>query len=84
MAAARRATAMSGGVATLHTPILDTPAAGPSARVRPRVTDDGGVKADDQSDVKDARRGMGIFHGRNAKYEACDTASKRPRTSMHS
>ena len=39
--------ATSGGVATLHTPILETLAAGPSARVRPRVTDGGGVKADD-------------------------------------
>ena len=66
--------ATSGSVATLHTPILETPAAGPSARMRPRVTDGGGVKADDQSDVKDVRPGMGICHGRSAIYEACNTA----------
>ena len=71
--------ATSGGVATLHTPILETPAAGPSARVRPRVTDGGGVKADDQSDVEDARPGMGICHGRSAKYEACNTAGGGPK-----
>ena len=55
--------ATSGGVATLHTPILETLAAGPSARVRPRVTDGGGGKADDQSDVEDARPGMGMCQG---------------------
>ena len=76
--------ATSGGVATLHTPFLETPADGPSARVRPRVTDGGGVKADDKSDVEDMRPRMGIFHRRNAKYEACNTDSKGPRTSMHS
>ena len=71
--------ATSGGVATLHTPILETPAAGPSARMRPRVTDGGGGKADDQSDVEDARPGMGICneilsmqYGRwRAKRQAC-------------
>ena len=32
----------SDGAATLHTPVLETSMAGPSARVRPRVTDSGG------------------------------------------
>jgi hypothetical protein len=36
-----------GGAVTLPTPILGMTAAGPSARVRPRVTDGGGGKASD-------------------------------------
>ena len=36
---------MSSGVASLHATILETPAAGPSARVRPRVTNGGDGKA---------------------------------------
>ena len=40
----------SGGVATLHAPVQETPAAGPSARVRPRVTNGGGGKAGDHGD----------------------------------
>ena len=39
---------MSGGAATLHTPVLETPAAGLKAGVRPRVTEGGGGKAGDQ------------------------------------
>jgi hypothetical protein len=35
----------SGGAGSLPTPILGTMAAGPSARVRPRVTDGGGDRA---------------------------------------
>jgi hypothetical protein len=35
----------TGGAGSLPTPILGTTAAGPSARVRPRVTDGGGGKA---------------------------------------
>ena len=46
--------ATSGGVVTLHTPILKTPAAGPSARVRPRVTDGGGSKEGNQSEKEEA------------------------------
>ena len=45
--------ATSGGVVTLHTPILKTPAAGPSARVRPRVTDGGSSKAGNQSEEEE-------------------------------
>ena len=37
----------SDDAATLHTPVLETPAAGPSTGVRPRVTDGGGDKAGD-------------------------------------
>ena len=59
--------ATSDGVTTLHTPILETPAAGPSAPVRPRVTNGGGGKADDQSDVEDARPGMWTCGGRGGK-----------------
>jgi hypothetical protein len=36
-----------GGAATLHTSVLGTTAAGPSAGVRPRVTDGSGGKAGD-------------------------------------
>ena len=43
-----------GSAATLHTPVLETPAAGPRAGVRPRVTDGGGGKAGNQSDKRDA------------------------------
>ena len=35
----------SGGAATFHTPVQETPAAGPSARVRPREKNGGGGKA---------------------------------------
>ena len=75
---------MSGGATSLHAPVPETTAVGPSARVRPMVTNGGGGKADDQSDVYDARPKMGIFHGRSAKYDACNTAGRGPRTSMHS
>ena len=59
--------ATSGGVTTLHTLILETSAAGPSARVRPRVTDGWGIKAHDQSDIEDARPGIGICHGKRKR-----------------
>ena len=36
-----------GGAGTLHTPGLETPAAGPRAGVRPRVTGGGGGKVGD-------------------------------------
>jgi hypothetical protein len=42
--------------ATLHTSVLGTTAAGPSASVRPRVTDDGGGNASD-GDYEDDRSG---------------------------
>ena len=54
---------MSGGAATFHTPVLETPAAGPSARVRPRVTNGGCGKAGNQSNVEEVRPGMGICKG---------------------
>jgi hypothetical protein len=47
----------SDGAATLHTSVLGTTAAGPSARVRPRVTDDGGGKAGD-GDYEEDRSGQ--------------------------
>jgi hypothetical protein len=47
----------SGGAATLHTSFLGMTAAGPSAGVRPRVTDGGGGKAGDGS-YEDDRRGQ--------------------------
>jgi hypothetical protein len=47
----------SGGAATLHKSVLGTTAVGPSARVRPRVTDDGGGKAGD-GDYKEDRSGQ--------------------------
>ena len=37
----------SGGAATLHTPVLETPATGSRAGVRPRVMGGGGGKAED-------------------------------------
>ena len=40
----------SGGVATFHTPVLETPAPGPRAGERPRVTDGGGGKAGNRND----------------------------------
>ena len=40
----------SGGAATFHTPVQETPAAGPSARVRPREKNGGGGKAGNRDD----------------------------------
>ena len=40
----------SGGAATLHALVLETPAAGPSARVRTREKDGGGGQASDHGD----------------------------------
>ena len=48
---------------SLHAPVLETPAAGPSARVRPRVTNGGGGKAGNQSNVEEARPGTSICKG---------------------
>ena len=59
--------ATSGGPPTFHTPVLETPAAGPSARVRPRVTNGGGGKAGNQSNVEEARPGMGICKGNDGE-----------------
>ena len=70
--------ATSGGAATFHIPFLETPAAGPSARVRPRVTNGSGDKAGDQSNVEDSRLGIGICHGQSGKYAACNTAGGGP------
>ena len=53
----------SGGAATLHTPVLEITAAGSSAHVRPMVTNGGGGKAGNQSDIEDARPGTGICKG---------------------
>ena len=50
--------------------------------VRPRVMNNGSVKVDDQSDVGDARPGIGICHGRSGKYAACNTAGGGP-TDVH-
>ena len=61
MEVATNITSTSDGAATLHAPVLETPAAGPSARVRPRVTNGGGGKAADQSNVKEARPGTSIL-----------------------
>ena len=41
---------MSGGPATLHASFLETTAAGPSARVRPREKSGGGGKAGNRDD----------------------------------
>ena len=46
----------SGGATSLHAPVLETPAAGPSARVRPRVTNGGGGKEGNR-DEKDSMSG---------------------------
>ena len=43
-----------GGVGTLPTPILETPASGRRAGVRPRVTDSGGGKVGNQDDDKES------------------------------
>ena len=56
-------TSTSGGAATLHAPFLETPAAGPSARVRPRVTNGGGGKAGNQGNVEEVGPGTGICKG---------------------
>ena len=45
---ARVGTTASGAAATLYTPVLDTPAVGPSVVVRPRVTNGGGAKQGNQ------------------------------------
>ena len=42
----------SGGVGTLPTPVQETPASGPRAGVRPRVTDGGGGKVGNRDDDK--------------------------------
>ena len=51
----------SGGAATFHTPVQETPAAGPSARVRPREKNGGGGKAGNRDDETwhDAREDWG-------------------------
>ena len=41
---------VNGGAGTLHTPVLETPASGPRAGVRPRVTNGGGGKACNRDD----------------------------------
>ena len=68
----------SGSATSLHAPDLETPAASPSARVRPRVTNGSGDKAGHQSYVEDSRLGIGICRGRSGKYTACNTAGGGP------
>ena len=46
----------SGGAATLHAPVLETSAVGPSTRVRPRVTNGGDGQVGNR-DEKDATSG---------------------------
>ena len=43
----------SGGTATFHAPVQETPAAGPSARVRPREKNGGGGKAGNRDNGKE-------------------------------
>jgi hypothetical protein len=47
----------SGNAATLHTSVLGTTAAGPNARMRPRVTDDGDGKAGNRNYEEEHRSG---------------------------
>ena len=46
----------SGGAATFHTPVQETPAAGPSARVRPREKNGGGGKAGNRDNGKETTK----------------------------
>ena len=57
----------SGGAATLHTPVLETPTAGPRAGVKPRVTNGGGgnrnkerVKNQPDGKVNQKKNGVGV------------------------
>ena len=50
MEVATNITSTSGSAATLHAVDLETPAAGPTARVRPRMTNGGGGKAGNHDD----------------------------------
>ena len=53
----------SSGAPTLRTPFLETPAAGPSARVRPRQKSDGGSKAGNRDDNEGTTSGgAATFH----------------------
>ena len=49
--------ATSGGAATFHTPVQETPAADPSARVRPREKNGGDGKAGNRNDQEEVRSG---------------------------
>ena len=42
---------------TFHTPVLETPATGPRAGVRPRETDGGSGKAGNRNDEEEVRSG---------------------------
>ena len=53
---------MSSGAAYLHAPVLETPGAGPSARVRPRVTNGGGVKAGNRNEKDTTSGGVVTLH----------------------
>ena len=62
----------SGGATTLHAPVLETPAAGPSARVRPRVTDGGGGKAGNQIEEERGQEGQAESRGlATSEEQAC-------------
>ena len=53
----------SGGATSLHAPILETTAAGPSARVRPMMTNSSGDKAGNRDDENDATSScVATFH----------------------
>ena len=64
----------SGGVATFHTPVQETPAAGPSARVRPMVKGGGGGKAGDH----------GVDKGEGTERATLSTCAKKERPWMRS
>ena len=71
---------MSSGAATLHAPVLENPAAGPSAHVRPRVTNGGGGKVGN-CDKKDATSGgAATFHTPVVETPAAGPSARvRPR-----
>ena len=53
---------MSSGAASLHAPVLETPAASPSARVRPRVMNGSGGKAGDRDENDTTSGGVATLH----------------------
>ena len=73
-------TSTSGGVATLHAPDLETPAVGPSARVRPRMMNGGGGKAGNHDKEDPTSGGAATFRTPILKTPAASPSARvRPR-----
>ena len=69
--------ATSGGAATFHTPVQETPAAGPSACVRPREKNGGGGKAGNRDEEEGATSGgSATFHASSQETTAAGPSAR--------